>query len=79
MAVIFYHHFSPMDRSSATLSKHAWDSVLKSITDTKDYPTDVWYFHVAAVESQLFVHAGQMVQSRTPDQQGKAGPGGCGH
>ena len=59
-----------MDKSSARLAKYAWDNVLKTCNDTKDYPTNAWYLHVAAVESQLFIHAGQLVQSSTPNDQG---------
>ncbi len=52
------------------MARTYWDMMLKCIDETKDYNTDVWYLHVAAIESKLFVHAGQSVVVRTPDQKG---------
>ena len=31
------------------------------------FPTDIWFLHVAAIESKLRVHAGKHVPSPTPE------------
>ena len=70
---------SALNRTSAVMARKSWDSVLKECRETTDYPTNVWYLHAAAVESKLFVHAGQPVEIRTPDHQERTGTCTCIH
>uniref|UniRef100_A0A1X7UZZ4 Uncharacterized protein n=1 Tax=Amphimedon queenslandica TaxID=400682 RepID=A0A1X7UZZ4_AMPQE len=58
-----------LDEESASKAKSSWEWFLKQ---SNDVPTNVWFLHVAAVESRLRVHAGRCVPDSTPDTKTRA-------
>ena len=54
-----------MDLCSAIEASNSWITVLRECGSK--YPSNVWYVHVQAIESKMFIHAGKPVGSTTPD------------
>ena len=55
-----------MDKSSARGAKLHWQVVLKEYDSISDRDVSIWYFHEAAMESQLCFHSTQPVDSSDP-------------
>ena len=55
-----------MDKSSARGAKLSWQAVLKEYNAISDRDVSIWYFHEAAMESQLFFHSTHPVNSTDP-------------
>ena len=50
-----------MDRASARGAKLSWQAVLKEYATVSDRGVSIWYFHEAAMESQLCFHSAHPV------------------
>ena len=59
-----------LDDESAGKAKGSWGWFLK---DSSDVSTNIWFLHVAAVESRLRVHAGRYVPDSVPQVNTKPG------
>ena len=57
-----------MDKGSARGAKLSWQAVLKEYATVRDRDIqgNIWYFHEAAMESQLCFHSTQPVDSTDP-------------
>ena len=55
-----------MDKSSARGAKLHWQAVLKEYDSVSDRDISTWYFHEAAMESQLCFHSTHPVDSSDP-------------
>ena len=57
-----------MDKGSARGAKLSWQAVLKEYATVRDRDIqgNIWYFHGAAMESQLCFHSTQPVESTDP-------------
>jgi len=55
-----------MDKGSARGAKLSWQVVLKEYANMNERDISIWYFHEAAMESQLCFHATQPVDSTDP-------------
>ena len=55
-----------MDKSSARGAKLHWQAVLKEYDAISDRGVSIWYFHEAAMVSQLFFHSTHPVDSTDP-------------
>ena len=55
-----------MDRSSARGAKLHWQAVLNEYDARSDRDVSIWYFHEAAMESQLCFHSTRPVDSTDP-------------
>lgn len=56
-----------IDELSAYEAKSGWEWFLREASLVDEFPTEIWFLHVAAIESMLRVHAGQHVMSSTPE------------
>ena len=55
-----------LDVSTAANASSGWNWFLRECSEV-DFPTDIWFLHVAAIESKLRVHAGKHILSTTPE------------
>ena len=57
-----------MDKGSARGARLSWQAVLKEYGAVSDREVlaNIWYFHEAAMESQLCFHSTQPVESNDP-------------
>ena len=62
-----------MDRSSARGAKLSWQAVLKEYDTVSGRGVSFWYFHEAAMESQLCFHSTQPVDDTDPSVQKVSG------
>ena len=58
-----------MDRASARGAKLSWQAVLKEYDTVSDRGVSIWYFHEAAMESQLCFHSTHLVDDIDPSVQ----------
>ena len=58
-----------MDKASARGAKLSWQAVLKEYDSISDRGVSIWYFHEAAMESQLCFHSTQPVEDINPNTQ----------
>ena len=59
-----------MDKGSARGAKLSWQAVLREYaTVANSLSLPIWYFHQAAMESQLCFHSTQPVKSTDPSAQ----------
>ena len=57
-----------MDKGSARGARLSWQAVLKEYATVgdRDIQGNIWYFHEAAMESQLCFHSTQPVENTDP-------------
>ena len=57
-----------MDKGSARGAKLSWEAALNEYATVSDgdVRANIWYFHEAAMESQLCFHSTQPVESNDP-------------
>ena len=63
-----------LDISTAAKANSGWNLFLRECSEV-DFPTYIWFLHVAAIESKLRVHAGKHIPSTTPEVKKVQGTG----
>ena len=66
MSFSLFLSFRILDISTAAKASYGWNCFLRECSEV-DFPTDIWFLHVAAIESKLRVHAGKHILSTTPE------------
>lgn len=61
---------SLLDDISAGEAKSSWNWFLREVSEMGQFPHNVWFLHVAAVESRLRVHAGRYIPDSIPAVKG---------
>lgn len=64
-----------LDILTASKAKTCWDLVFKLISDSPEFPRDIWFLNVAGVESRLRVHAGKCISSSVSEKENNSTEG----